>query len=182
MKTRLIFLVMLIVCFSCGTNNKPLADAQKAELDKYKATIQRQEENKTIARDFFAAVDKQDFNKLNEILSEDFILNAPGLEKPWAKDDVFKDIKKYYTSFPDWHHEIEAMVAEGDKVAVKLIQYGTQTAPYEGIAPTGVKVTKSAFHLLTISNGKIKEWWGLEDELGMMLQLGMELKPPINMK
>jgi len=32
MKTRLIFLVLLIVCFSCGTNNKPVADAQKEKI------------------------------------------------------------------------------------------------------------------------------------------------------
>jgi hypothetical protein len=32
MKTRLIFLVMLIVCFSCGTNNKPVSDAQKEKI------------------------------------------------------------------------------------------------------------------------------------------------------
>jgi len=69
------------------------------------------------------------------------------------------------------------LIVEGDKVAVKLVQHGTQTAQYGEIAPTGVKVTKPAFHLLTIINGKIKEWWGLEDDLGMMLQLGMELKP-----
>jgi hypothetical protein len=32
MKTRLIFLVMLIVCFSCRTNNKPVSDAQKEKI------------------------------------------------------------------------------------------------------------------------------------------------------
>jgi hypothetical protein len=32
MKSRLIFLVLLIVCFSCGTNNKPLSDAQKEKI------------------------------------------------------------------------------------------------------------------------------------------------------
>ena len=32
MKTRLIYLVLLIVCFSCGTNNKPLSDAQKEKI------------------------------------------------------------------------------------------------------------------------------------------------------
>jgi hypothetical protein len=32
MKTKLIFLVMLIFCFSCGTNNKPLSDAQKEKI------------------------------------------------------------------------------------------------------------------------------------------------------
>jgi hypothetical protein len=32
MKTRLAFLFLLIVCFSCGTNNKPLSDAQKEKI------------------------------------------------------------------------------------------------------------------------------------------------------
>ena len=32
MKTKLIFLVILIACFSCGTNNKPVSDAQKEKI------------------------------------------------------------------------------------------------------------------------------------------------------
>jgi hypothetical protein len=32
MKTRLIILVMLIACFSCGTNNKPVSEAQKEKI------------------------------------------------------------------------------------------------------------------------------------------------------
>lgn len=32
MKTRLIYLVLLIVCFSCETNNKPLSDVQKEKI------------------------------------------------------------------------------------------------------------------------------------------------------
>lgn len=32
MKTKLIILVMLIFCFSCGTSNKPLSDAQKEKI------------------------------------------------------------------------------------------------------------------------------------------------------
>jgi|WetSurMetagenome_2_1015567.scaffolds.fasta_scaffold111281_1 predicted ester cyclase len=169
--SAILLVALLLVASGCQSQS------EKAELDRFKAIFKAQEQNKTIVRDFFVAVDRQDFDKLNALLSEDFTLTAAGLEKPWTKDDVFKDIKKYYTSFPDWHHEIEGMIAEGDKVAVKLNQNGTQTAQFEEITPTGVKVTKSAFHLVTIVNGKIKEWWGLEDDLGLMLQLGMVLKP-----
>jgi hypothetical protein len=32
MKTRLIFLLLLIACYSCGTNNKPVSDAQKVKI------------------------------------------------------------------------------------------------------------------------------------------------------
>jgi len=165
------FAVLLFLTIGCQNQS------EKAELDKFKATVKTQEQNKTIVRDFFAAIDKQDINKLNELLSEDFTLSGAGMDKPWTKDDVFKDIKRYYTSFPDWNHQIEDMIAEGYKVAVKLIQHGTQKAQFEELAPTGTKVTKSAIHVVTIVNGKIKGWWAIEDELGLMIQLGMELKP-----
>jgi hypothetical protein len=32
MKTRLIFLILLVACFSCGTSNKPVSDAQKEKI------------------------------------------------------------------------------------------------------------------------------------------------------
>lgn len=32
MKTRHFFLVLVIICFSCGTNNKPVSDAQKEKI------------------------------------------------------------------------------------------------------------------------------------------------------
>ena len=37
-----------------------------------------QEKNKQIARDFFAAIDKQDFSRLQELLPSDFTLTDPG--------------------------------------------------------------------------------------------------------
>jgi len=32
-------------------------------------------------------------------------------------------------------------------------------------------------HMMVIADGKIKKFWALEDTLGLMTQLGMELKP-----
>ena len=69
------------------------------------------------------------------------------------------------------------MIAEGEKVAVKLTQNGTHQAQYEGIAATGKKVTNPAIFIMTIVNGQVKDWWVIEDNLGFMKQLGMELKP-----
>ena len=68
------------------------------------------------------------------------------------------------------------MVAEGDKVVVKLTQFGTHKAMYKGIEPTNKYVTVPATHIMMIVNGKVKDWWALEDNLGLMTQLGMELK------
>jgi predicted ester cyclase len=46
-----------------------------------------------------------------------------------------------------------------------------------GIPATGNQVHMAALHIGKIVNGKIKEWLAVEDYLGLMQQLGMELKP-----
>ena len=69
------------------------------------------------------------------------------------------------------------MIADGDKVAVKLTQNGTHEAEYEEIPATGVKTTMSTMHLIKIDDGKVMEWFAIEDYLGLYMPLGMELKP-----
>ena len=135
------------------------------------------EQNKEIARDVFAAIDAGNFDGLAELFGEDFAVNATGLPEPLRKDALFQLIKTHYTAFPDWIHVIENVVADGDKVAVKLNQNGTHKAEYEGIPATGIKATLPAMHLLTVIDGKVIDWFALEDYLGLYMQLGMELKP-----
>ncbi len=165
--------LVLVFCFTIACQDK----AAMAELEKYKAQAKVEQQNKEIVRNFFAAIDKNDFGKLKELSSDDFSLKAPGLAEPWGFDGIIQAIKAHYASFPDWKHAIEDMVAEGDKVAVKLVQNGTHEAPYEGILPTEKNVTMPAQCLLVVLNGKVKEFWVVEDYLGFYQQLGMELKP-----
>ncbi|MGA2625126.1 MAG: ester cyclase [Bacteroidota bacterium] len=150
---------------------------EKVQLEKFKATAKIQDQNRELVREVFGAIDNRNFEKLKEILSDDFCLNTPGSPQPWKRDDLFKGIENFYASFPDWTHTINDVVTEGDKVVVKLTGRGTQKAVYENILPAGANVTQSAVHIMTLINGKVKEWWVLEDNLGFMTQLGMELKP-----
>jgi hypothetical protein len=66
MKTRLIFLVLLIVCFSCGTNNKPVSDAQK---EKIKGEV------KEVANAMFKGCEEANFDMATESFldSPDFV-------------------------------------------------------------------------------------------------------------
>jgi predicted ester cyclase len=163
--------ILIFLSISCQDQ------AEKAELNKFKAAAKILDQNKEIVREVFTAIDNGNFDKLRELFADDFTLNAPGVLQPWKQDDIFQGIKTYYASFPDWTHTIEDMIAEGDKVAVKHKGQGTFKAQYGGIAATGEKLTQSAMHLMTIVNGKVKEWWTLEDNLGFNQKLGMELKP-----
>lgn len=166
------FFILLIVLFCTGCMNK----ADKKEFENFKSVKEIQNQNKEIARALFTAIDKNDFVKINELLSDDFSLSAPNVQQPWNKENLFEAIKTFYTAFPDWTHNLNDLIAEGDKVVVKLTCRGTQKTTYENFSPTGKPVTQDAIHILTIIDGKVKDFWALEDNLGFQVQLGMELK------
>jgi predicted ester cyclase len=69
------------------------------------------------------------------------------------------------------------MVAHGDMVVVRFTGGGTHMGEYQGLLPTGKKTEASGMWMARISNGKIAEAREDYDVLGMMTQLGMELKP-----
>ena len=46
-----------------------------------------------------------------------------------------------------------------------------------GFKPTGLKLRYKGIQIFQFKNEKAINFWAVEDELGMMTQLGMELKP-----
>jgi steroid delta-isomerase-like uncharacterized protein len=172
-KLCMILPLALIICFVVGCQNQKAM----AELEGMKAQAAVEEQNKEIAKELFTAIDAGDFDRLNVLFADDFAVDAPGLPEPLRKDMLFQLIKTHYTAFPDWIHVIEDVIADGDKVAVKLTQNGTHKAEYEGIPATGIKATLPAMHLFMVVDGKVIDWFAVEDYLGLYMQLGMELKP-----
>ena len=169
----LIVSLVLLLGFAFGCQNK----AEKAELEKFRAQAELELHNKQLANEFFAAIDRNDFVWLKENSSGDFSFREPGIAEPLNLDAVVQLIRTHYAAFPDWKHTIEAVIAEGDTVAIRLVQNGTHKAPYEGILPTDKNVTLPALFFIVVANGKVKEGWAIEDYLGLYQQLGMELKP-----
>ena len=52
------------------------------------------------------------------------------------------------------------------------------------IKPTAKQISRAAIFISVFSNGKLKETWILQDNLGFMEQLGMQLtlKPELKVK
>ena len=69
------------------------------------------------------------------------------------------------------------MIAEGDKVATRFTVTGTQQGEWMGIPASGNKFEVGGILIVRIENGKIVEQREDADLLGLMQQLGMELKP-----
>ena len=76
------------------------------------------------------------------------------------------------TVFPDIHVTIDDMIAEGDRVTVRMTARGTQKVAFMGIPPTGKQMTVTAIDIFRVENGKFVEHWGGPDTMDLVQQLG----------
>jgi predicted ester cyclase len=74
--------------------------------------------------------------------------------------------------FPDVISTIEDLIAEGDKVVARWRSRATHQGDYMGIAPTGNRVDFTGISFYRIEGGKIVQSWNIEDQLGLMRQIG----------
>ena len=82
-------------------------------------------------------------------------------------------MKLAFEAFPDWHEAIEDIIAEGDKVWVRVEATATHTGEYLGLAPTGKKTTIKFVDIFRVVNGKLIEAWIVADNLDFYKELGV---------
>jgi predicted ester cyclase len=92
---------------------------------------------------------------------------------PRAARRVKRLFAEFRTAFPDWHEEIVQLVAEGDAVAGRFRCSGTHRGEFLGEAPTHKRMDVEEVFFLRAEDGKFVDFWGLEDSMGRMRQLGL---------
>lgn len=138
-----------------------------------------EEKNVEVIRHMMAEIERHNFNILDEVLSEDFLIHFP--EAPNITSEQQKNaIRNFYRAFPDHYHRFDDVITSGDKVVVRFTFGGTHTGAFAGIEPTGKKVEWGAVFIFRFKSGKLAEIWAIEDSLSLFDQLGMELKPKEN--
>ena len=172
---NLLFAVSLVIllCFTFSCQNK----AEKAELEKMRAMETTEEQNQAVARQLHEALDSQNVNRLIELLAPGAVIHGAGPQEDVTAENAAQFLQPFYQAFPDLTHSIEDIFAEGDKVVARVLIQATHKGGLQGIPPTGNRVKYYQITILQIVDGKIKEGWRITDSLGLMMQLGMELKP-----
>lgn len=110
-------------------------------------------------------------------------INAGGEERfvnemfaPRVARRIKRLFAEFRTAFPDWHEEVVELVSEGHTVAGRFRCSGTHLGEFLGEAPTGKRMEVEEVFFLRVEDGRFVDFWGLEDSLGRMRQLG--LLPP----
>lgn len=90
-----------------------------------------------------------------------------GIAGPLQASQAFR------TAVPNLSAEISDMVVAGDRVSVHLRLRGHFTGRFGDVAGKGQVIDFQAFDLYRIKDGQIAENWHLEDNLGLMQQMGI---------
>ena len=75
-------------------------------------------------------------------------------------------------AFPDFHNQVDELLAEGNGVMARLTYSGTHLGELYGVAPTGKKVEYGGIALFKISDGRITSGLVYGDTIGLMRQIG----------
>jgi steroid delta-isomerase-like uncharacterized protein len=138
------------------------------------------ERNKAIVRRLFNEVwNAGTLDAIEELYAADYVADY----RPYAPlrrghDAIKGMVQRAHAAFPDYHEELEEMVAEGDKVVVRLTITGTQLGQWGPLPPTGKQVRFEEIVILRLRDGKVVEQRGLPDNLAALRQLGVVPTPP----
>jgi steroid delta-isomerase-like uncharacterized protein len=117
---------------------------------------------------------KGDLDAVDRYLDPDFVNHDPPFPgAPEGPEGIRAAAALYRQALPDWHSDLDQLVAEGDIVVERFTASGTHRAPLMGVPPTGNTLVLRGINIFRISDGRIVERWGQLDELGVLRQLGI---------
>lgn len=130
------------------------------------------EQNKAVLRRHFAEVwSEGNLALVDELFASDYIGHAPP-DEIQGREGLKHYVSAVRTAFPDLRFTVEDVIAEADRVATRWTARGTHTGEYQGIPPTGKRLTMTGMSFARIANGTIVVSWTNSDALGLLQQLG----------
>ena len=151
------------------------------------------EGNKEVVRRCFAAAERGDVETAVACWSPDAINVAsgrPGVTRQ-GRDAIRHVFETLRIAFPDRRNTIDDIVAEGDRVVIRMTVSGTFGAvpprpsgplpsPYLGVESTqlvppsaaGRPYSVTQIHIFRMADGFIAQHWAARDDLSLLLQLG----------
>ena len=116
-----------------------------------------------------------DLDVFDKVLAPDLRLQlgASHLNRTQTKEFI----RAVYTAFPDYTHTPEEILAVGDRVVLRTTNRATHRGDFQGIAPTGRRISFGQIAIYRMADGKISEIWEEADLFGLMQQLGATVTP-----
>ena len=128
-----------------------------------------------VAETYFAALARRDVEAVAACWAPDGVDNVVDWAEMKGPAGVRAFFGELFEAVPDFAVEVDSMVAEHDRVAVRWHGAGTfaGTSSFQGIAPTGGRITVSGLDLFEVRDGLFVRGDAFTDGLGFARRIGM---------
>jgi predicted ester cyclase len=128
------------------------------------------ESNKMVVKQFLDLYNLGAWEQLESIISPNYIhhSNASNLSLKSFK----RGAEWFRVGMPDFRIEVQDMLAEGDRVAMRFTGHGTHLGSLYGETPTSKPMIVYGMLIYRVENNLIMEDWETVDEHDFMKQLG----------
>ncbi len=131
------------------------------------------EQNKEIAVSVSQSIMNGDWEKVDELLDDDFIYVGDGAD-PINKQQYIGFMRGVLcAAMTDMDMKFTRVIAEGDLVAIEYTNEMTHTGEFYGVPATDKRVVGTGHFIRKVENGKVTAEWQTTNALGLMRQLGV---------
>ena len=130
-------------------------------------------ENKAVAQKSYDVINSNALDSLDALIAVNVNDHNPSPGVAPGLAGTKQTLSMYHAVFSDLRVTAEDMIADGDKVVVRLTMTGTHTGEFMGLPPTGKPVTMSGIEMFRLAGGQIAERWAEFDMMSLMQQLGV---------
>jgi predicted ester cyclase len=140
--------------------------------------VQVSEQNKRLVHEITDVIwNGRGLDRIPEFYAPEFV----GDYRPYAlregHDGVRTMVQGAWTAFPDYHEEVQELIAEGDRVVLHLTISGTQRGQWGPLPATGRHAQFDEIVILQIRDRKVVRQRGIVDNLSALRQLGAVPSP-----
>lgn len=132
------------------------------------------EQNKQIVRRLYEEViNREQANVIEALYAADVVIHDPFMGEAHGVEAFKALLGMFDVAFPHHRVAIDAIVAEGDMVSVLHTHTATHHGPFMGMPATGKTVVVPGIELFRLREGKVVEFWRKDDDVALLMQLGM---------
>jgi steroid delta-isomerase-like uncharacterized protein len=129
-------------------------------------------QNKALVRRYYDQMwNRWDFALAQEFIAADICFRGSLGTSVRGRQGFIQYMRSVRSAFPDFHNDVEELIAEGDSVVARLTYTGTHQGELFGIAPTGRLITYAGVAFFRVAENRIAEGWVLGDVHGLLRQL-----------
>jgi steroid delta-isomerase-like uncharacterized protein len=126
------------------------------------------------ARRMYDLINAGDIDAFGDLLADDFIEHEELPDLSPSKDGVKTFFRIQLAAFPDLRMDVQDIVADDAKVVARVRYTGTHQGDFQGMPATGKSVDVQLIDIFGFdSDGRVREHWGVADQLTLLQQLGV---------